>query len=117
MPADLDGGPLRVADTAVGLFYGHNINNSLVSDDQPSGLMGVASPGAGGVPGGAWRAADRCSGSRARTMVPFPSSEVIVSVPPWLSTIVRTIASPSPVPGMDRSVALDARKNRVNRSF
>src|SRR5580700_11602136 len=37
--------------------------------------------------------------------------------PPWLTTIIRTMASPSPVPGMDRPVALEARKNRVNSSF
>ena len=40
------------------------------------------------------------SGSRTSKVVPLPSSLVTVMLPPWASTIVLVIESPSPTPGI-----------------
>ena len=41
-------------------------------------------------------------------MVPFPSCDVTVSAPLWLSTMVRTIASPAEVAEVIAYLASDA---------
>src|SRR4030081_668428 len=48
------------------------------------------------------------------TRVPSPSWLSNVIVPPCCSTSAREIASPRPVPGIARRVAVDARKKREN---
>ena len=57
----------------------------------------------------------RVSGSRTVTVVPTSSTDSMPSVPPWRSTIVCTMRSPSPVPAISDRVALEARKKREPR--
>ena len=49
---------------------------------------------------------------RATTRVPSPTALSSEIVPPCCSTIARAIQSPSPVPGIARRVAVEARKKR-----
>src|SRR6185437_3771279 len=52
------------------------------------------------------------TGIETVTRVPSPSRLVSAIVPPCCSTSAREIARPSPVPGIARCVAVDARKKR-----
>src|SRR5664280_2403500 len=64
-----------------------------------------------------WACDGSYTGRSMTTVVPWSWTEVsLISPPWWSSTICLAMLSPRPVPGIDWSVALLARKNRVNRS-
>src|SRR5581483_11002914 len=62
-------------------------------------------------------AAVKLSGSAGKRTVktdPPPALGAALTVPPWTRAMLRTIASPRPVPSMERACEGSPRKNRSN---